>query len=130
MALEQLTNPRVRDEVGDIALVPPEERVSGPGASYVMAAFTHVNPKGSRFSDGSFGVYYVAAALETARSQRPCSISRHLALPGIADHTFTGELTLFAAQAGERIVMREQLRSRVAADTRPDLAHPGIRSGA
>jgi hypothetical protein len=66
MALEQLTNPRVRDEVGDIALVPPDERVSGPGASYVMAAFTHINPKGSRFSDGSFGVYYAAAALETA----------------------------------------------------------------
>jgi hypothetical protein len=66
MALEQLTNPRVRDEVGDIALVPPCERVSGPGASYVMAAFTHVNPKGSRFSDGSFGVYYAASALETA----------------------------------------------------------------
>ena len=66
IALEQLTNPRVRDEVGDIALVPPDERVSGPGASYVMAAFTHLNPKGSRFSDGSFGVYYAAAALETA----------------------------------------------------------------
>ena len=66
IALEQLTNPRVRDELGDIALVPPDERVSGPGASYVMAAFTHVNPKGSRFSDGSFGVYYAAAALETA----------------------------------------------------------------
>ena len=34
---------------------PPEERVkSGPGAScYVMAAFTHINPKGSRFSDGA-----------------------------------------------------------------------------
>ena len=66
IALEQLTNPRVRDEVGDIALVPPDERVSGPGASYVMAAFTHLNPKGSRFSDGSFGVYYAAAARETA----------------------------------------------------------------
>ena len=66
IALEQLTNPRVRDEVGDIALVPLDERLSGPGASYVMAAFTHVNPKGSRFSDGSFGVYYAAAALETA----------------------------------------------------------------
>jgi hypothetical protein len=66
MALEQLTNPRVRDEVGDIALVPSDERVSGPGASYVMAAFTHVNPRGSRFSDGSFGVYYAAAAAETA----------------------------------------------------------------
>jgi hypothetical protein len=66
MALEQLTNPRVRDEVGDIALVPPEERVSGPGASYVMAAFTHLNPRGSRFSDGTYGVYYAAEALETA----------------------------------------------------------------
>jgi hypothetical protein len=66
IGLEQLTNPRVRDEVGDIALVPPDERVSGPGASYVMAAFTHINPRGSRFSDGSFGVYYAAAALETA----------------------------------------------------------------
>ena len=53
IALEELTNPRVRDEVGDIALVAPEDRVSGPGASYVMASFTHRNPKGSRFSDGS-----------------------------------------------------------------------------
>jgi hypothetical protein len=66
IALEQLTNPRVRDQVGDIALVPPGERVSGPGASYVMASFTHLNPKGSRFSDGSFGVYYAASELETA----------------------------------------------------------------
>jgi hypothetical protein len=66
IALEQLTNSRVRDEVGDIALVPREERVAGPGASYVMAAFTHLNPKGSRFSDGSLSVYYAAAALETA----------------------------------------------------------------
>lgn len=66
IALEQLTNPRVRDEVGDITLVPPDERVSGPGASYVMAPFTHLNPTGSRFSDGSFGVYYAASALETA----------------------------------------------------------------
>jgi hypothetical protein len=64
--LEQLTNPRVRDEVGEIALVPPEERVSGPGASYVMASFTHINRRGSRFSDGTFGVYYAAAELETA----------------------------------------------------------------
>jgi hypothetical protein len=66
IALEQLTNPRVRDEVGAIALVPPDERISGPGASYVMAAFTHLNPKGSRFSPGTFGVYYAAAELETA----------------------------------------------------------------
>jgi hypothetical protein len=31
--LEQLTNPRVRDEVGAIHLVPPKRRVSGPNAS-------------------------------------------------------------------------------------------------
>jgi hypothetical protein len=66
MELEQLTNPRIRDQVGDIQLVAPDERVTGPGASYVMAAFTHRNPAGSRFSDGSFGVYYAARELETA----------------------------------------------------------------
>lgn len=64
--LEQLTNPRVRDEIGQIQLVPPEDRVTGPGASYVMASFTHLNPKGSRFSDGSYGVYYAAREIETA----------------------------------------------------------------
>jgi len=63
--LESLTNDRLRDETGDITLVPPEERVSGPGATVVMAAFTHIgNP--SRFSDGSYGVYYAARTLETA----------------------------------------------------------------
>ena len=66
IALEQLTNPRVRDDVGNIALVAPDERIAGPGASYVMASFTHLNPKGSRFSDGNFGVYYAASELETA----------------------------------------------------------------
>lgn len=66
IALEQMTNPRVRDEIGDIALVAPEDRVAGPGASYVMASFTHLNPMGSRFSDGGYGVYYAASDLETA----------------------------------------------------------------
>lgn len=64
--LEHLTNPRVRQEVGAISLVPPERWVSGSNASWVMASFTHLNPKGSRFSDGSFGVYYAADRLETA----------------------------------------------------------------
>ncbi len=31
-----------------------------------MAAFTHLNPDGSRFSDGSYGVFYAARALDTA----------------------------------------------------------------
>lgn len=66
IAAEQLTNPRIRDEVGAIALVPPDQRIAGPGATYVMASFTHLNPNGSRFSDGTYGVYYVASDLETA----------------------------------------------------------------
>ena len=65
-AIEALANPRIRDEIGELALVPKEERVTGPGATPVMAAFTHLNPDGSRFSDGSFGVYYAAHSLETA----------------------------------------------------------------
>ncbi len=66
IAAEQLVNPRLRDAVGEIHLLPPGERMSGPGASYVMAAFTHANPAGSRFSDGAYGVYYAARALRTA----------------------------------------------------------------
>ena len=57
---------RLRDEVGDIRLVPPEDRVSGPGASVIMAAFTHLNPSGSRFSDGACGVFHAANDLDTA----------------------------------------------------------------
>ena len=64
--LESLTDPRLRDEAGDILLVPPEDRVSGPGASVIMAAFTHPNPSGSRFSDGTYGVFYAADSLDTA----------------------------------------------------------------
>lgn len=66
IALEQLTNPRLRDETGEISLVPPERRVSGANASWVMAPFTHINKRGSRFSDGTFGVYYAAETLDTA----------------------------------------------------------------
>jgi hypothetical protein len=66
IAAEQLVNPRMRDAAGEVRLVPPAQRVSGPGASYVMAAFTHLNPQGSRFSDGSYGVYYAARELRTA----------------------------------------------------------------
>jgi hypothetical protein len=65
-AIEALANPRIRDELGEITLVAKEERVTGPGATPVMAAFTHLNKDGSRFSDGSFGVYYAAHSLETA----------------------------------------------------------------
>ena len=65
-ALEAMTNERLRDEVGDISLVPPEERLFGEGCTAIMAAFTHLNPQGSRFSDGSYGVFYCARKRDTA----------------------------------------------------------------
>lgn len=65
-AIEALTNARIRDEVGQLQLVPSADRVSGPGSTPIMAAFTHLNPEGSRFSDGRYGVYYAARSLDTA----------------------------------------------------------------
>lgn len=64
-AIEGLTNDRLRDEIGDISLVPADQRVSGPGASPIMAAFTHVGIP-TRFSDGTYGVYYASDRLAAA----------------------------------------------------------------
>ena len=64
--LESLTNPRLRDDVGEIELVPREDRIFGPGASVIMAPFTHLNPEGSRFADETFGAFYAAASLDTS----------------------------------------------------------------
>jgi hypothetical protein len=74
--LEIATNPRVRDEIGELSLVPPEERVGGPGASAIMAAFTHLNPEGSRFCDGTFGVFYAARERDTAVDETACHRER------------------------------------------------------
>ncbi|WP_249976689.1 RES family NAD+ phosphorylase [Vreelandella olivaria] len=66
-ALQALTNPRLRNEAGDLGLIPVKEIPFGiRGCSYATAPFTHVNPDGSRFSDGSFGVLYIADTLATA----------------------------------------------------------------
>lgn len=62
--IEGLTNARLRDEHGDVQLVPSADRAHGPGASFIMAPFTRPFP--SRFSDGGYGIYYCAAREETA----------------------------------------------------------------
>ncbi len=66
LAIESMTNARIRDEIGELSLVPRNERQVGPGTTPIMASFTHINPEGSRFSDGTFGVYYAAKQIETA----------------------------------------------------------------
>jgi hypothetical protein len=64
--LESMTNPRIRNEIGELTLVPVADRVSGPNASVVMAPFTHLAPQGTRFTDGHFGAYYAAESVDTA----------------------------------------------------------------
>ncbi len=67
VSAEAKTNPRVVENVGMLDLVPETRRVSGEGASWAMAPFVHVSPdRPSRFSDGSFGVYYAGDRIEVA----------------------------------------------------------------
>jgi hypothetical protein len=77
--IDALTNPRLREELGVLALIPPERRVSGPGTTPIMAAFTHLNPEGSRFSDGTYGVFYAARELETSLRETVYHSERFLA---------------------------------------------------
>ncbi len=66
-ALQALTNPRLANQAGRLELIPRADIPFGiQGCSYAAAPFTHVNPDGSRFSDGSFGVLYLADGMETA----------------------------------------------------------------
>ncbi len=77
---EMKTNPRVRDAIGAINLVPIEQRVSGPGASFVMAPFCHCSSdRPSRFSDRSYGVYYAGDRLEVALHETIFHFERFMA---------------------------------------------------
>ncbi len=78
-AIEAMTNPRLREEAGALKLVPEDRRISGPGSTPVMAAFTHLNPEGSRFSDGSWGVFYAAHSVATAVEETVYHRERFLA---------------------------------------------------
>jgi hypothetical protein len=78
-AIEGLTNDRLREELGALHLVPEEDRIYGPGTTPVMAAFTHLNPAGSRFTDGSYGVYYAAKTINTAVAETLFHRARFLA---------------------------------------------------
>lgn len=60
-AIQELTNPRILNEVGRLDLIARDEIPFGiQGCAYATAPFTHINPAGSRFSPGAFGVLYIA----------------------------------------------------------------------
>ncbi len=91
MSAEAKTNPRIRDAVGNLALVPVARRVSGPGATFVMGAFTHASrDRPGRFSDGSYGVWYCADRFEVALAETAHHFERFMRAtaepPGEADY--------------------------------------------
>jgi len=75
-AIEGLTNPRLRQDAGEICLLPDSECVWGEdiGAGYIMAPFCHLN--NTRFSDGSFGVFYAAENAAAAHKERVSAMER------------------------------------------------------
>lgn len=78
--IESLTNPRLAEDAGDFSIVPVDERLVGiPFCSYVMAAFTHVNPDGARFSTQDFGAYYASEHRHTAVKETVYHMSRIMA---------------------------------------------------
>jgi hypothetical protein len=86
--LEGMTNERIQAELGTINLINKKDWIGGPGSTPIMSVFTHIGFE-SRFSDGSFGIYYAASSIETAiketcfhrerfysaSKEKPCSIS-------------------------------------------------------
>ena len=117
LAVESLTNDRLRDEAGEIRLVPAEERISGPGTTPIMAAFTHLAPGGSRFTDGTFGVYYAAREIETSIAE----VAHHRALFLAHTREAAGEVDMrcYLAKIDARFVDVRGWGKR-----RPDIMNP------
>lgn len=63
-ALSALTDPVVAEALSNISTIPLADRYSGPRTAIVMAPF--LQPGASRFSPGTFGVFYSADALIVA----------------------------------------------------------------
>lgn len=68
--LQAMTNPRLNQEAGNLNYIDLNEIPWGiPGCNYAVAPFTHVAPDGSRFSNGEFGMLYIADTMETALAE-------------------------------------------------------------
>lgn len=121
-AIEAMTNDRLRDEVGELALVAPEDRVSGPGSSPIMAAFTHFNPQGDRFTDGTFGAFYASRSLETAIAET--EHHRIAFMQATAEPAQEIDMRVYAAD-----LLADLHDIRGMRDNHPDYYHPADYSG-
>ncbi|MGF7135516.1 hypothetical protein P3T40_007024 [Paraburkholderia sp. EB58] len=101
-ALEAMTNDRLRTEVGELDLVPREERRFGSGYGPIMAALTHLNPLGSRFSDGTYGVFYCARSRATAIAETRYHTGQFLA--ATAEAPMRQQMRLYTVIASGEVV--------------------------
>src|SRR5690606_17971008 len=69
---------RLLFEAGVLSRVAREDRVSGPGSSPLMAAFTHIGAA-SRFTVGTYGVYYCVNTIVSAIAETRYHRERFLA---------------------------------------------------
>ena len=145
ISAEQKTNPRLMETIGNLDLVPEGRRVAGPGASYLMAPFTHVSPeRPSRFSSGAYGVLYAGdrfevALLETihhhqrfmARTSEPAgwtSQFREIVLDVDARlHDLRGDPAHAAALDPDDYAASQALGARLRAGGSDGVAYPSVR---
>jgi RES domain len=109
IALERKTNPRALDDIGALSLVRPQDRIAGPGTTPIMAAFTHSKP--SRFSDGSFGIYYAAKNLAAAIAESRFHVG--LFYRSTSEPSADIDMRVYVARIRARF---EDLRSRAMTD--------------
>ena len=144
-SLEAKSNPRIVEVIGQLSLVPPKRRVSGPGASYVMAPFTHVSPNwAGRFHDGTFGAYYAAKKAETALAETmhhrseiyraskeaPGWFSQYRELIGKVDHSFhdlTGRKDYAQCLAPDDYVASQSLACDLRKNGSSGILYPSVR---
>ena len=66
LAVRAFTDTHSRDLLARLERIDPRDRLAGPGSSDATTPFLFYPPEGSRFTDGSFGLYYAARDRPTA----------------------------------------------------------------
>jgi len=100
LALEAMTDDRVRAGLGQIHRIPKREWVVGtPMADTIMASFCHPRPGGGRFNSEHRGAWYAGRALETAQREVIYHRGRELAEVGLLEARL--EMRLYLADFQE-----------------------------
>ena len=63
------TNDRLAESNFSTGLIRPEDRVDKSNSSYILGPLSRPNPRGSRFSDATFGVLYAGLDFETTQKE-------------------------------------------------------------